>query len=186
MTYVRIWDPKRPRDSMEDTPLSSPPAEWWDGCYELQERVSDEDLYRIRDTILGEIRAGQTQGALPDDSLQWRVVEFQAPQTPVCRKIFDCSTCHITARDGELISSGTIGAQDGVCHTILSYAEGAFVYCGYDEMAEWLDHLQDLRERVGFSKEFCNILEGGRAAGCAYVQFDADGTRYPDLTQFSW
>ena len=187
MTYVRMWDPKRPRESMEDTPINRASLEWRDGSYELQERVTDEDLYRIRDAILEEIRSGKSQGTLPGDSLQWRVVKFQAPERPVCRRIFDCSTAHITARDGTMIRSGMIGgAPEGVWHTILSYGEGAFVYCGCDEMNEWLDHLQDLHEKVGFSQEFCNILEAGRAADCAYVQFDADGTTYPGLTRFSW
>ena len=98
---------------------------------------------------------------------------FQLDTNPYTVAVLDVSTGHITAQDVESLKK-----ED--CTVIAyEYEYGYFVY-----LSEDLSYSR--KEHPNFSTSFLNILKRARKLHCKYVQFDADGTIYNDLTFHIW
>ena len=96
------------------------------------------------------------------------------------RRFLDVSTCHVTAKDCELLS------YDSETHACGPQIASVVAHpYGYWLIANSEDMESTLREH-GYSENLIAVMRKARALDCAWINLDADGTEHPDLNRHEW
>lgn len=96
------------------------------------------------------------------------------------KTVVDCSTCHITKAECELLEAAASHSNDFPL-VVYEYPEGFFIHAqGLDEGME-----EELL-RKGCTSQLIQIIKDAKRLDAAYLQLDADGMTYDHLIQYSW
>jgi len=93
---------------------------------------------------------------------------------PVTVTYMECSTCHITLDDNNLLESDDADANGELCFDTLRYG--------------WLIYVpdKDTTDRLPHSDAFKTILHFAREKGFNVLNLDRDATSYSQFPTFDW
>lgn len=111
--------------------------------------------------------------------------------------VSDASTCHITAKDNEILKSfSNIDHEDGGTREIhpqvvLRYYYGFIVsvwhwQSGIGMEADELDSIEKKLLSLGHSEAYINLCRVSGLNGCKFLNLDCDGTVYDFFPEYSW
>ena len=107
------------------------------------------------------------------------------PKFNAC-SLADISTCHITEKDGRLLSNPALYGHVASIDAVLPGDEppGDIFWVPQNEDM-FRVQLQEFKD-IGFSETFLNLFQLLRDQHINYVKIDADGSEVPGLPTFEW
>jgi hypothetical protein len=109
-------------------------------------------------------------------------------KNPEIEKNLVVSTVHISKKDNDLLENASKHplSREGICLCLDEFEYGYRIFVGTREhKADALinqKHLTDL----GFSKEFCDLIQITYDLKCKFHCLDCDGPVYDGLNKFDW